>query len=52
VIDRKQVMAYGQQALAQARELGLKELMGLVLNNLCWRLGAQRRLEEVRAILS
>ncbi|MGD8806621.1 MAG: AAA family ATPase [Chloroflexota bacterium] len=49
--DSKQVVAYGEQALALARELGLKELMGLVLNNLCWPFGAQRRLEEVRAIL-
>jgi DNA-binding SARP family transcriptional activator len=49
--DSKQVVAYGEQALALARELDLKELMGLVLNNLCWPFGAQRRLEEVRAIL-
>jgi DNA-binding SARP family transcriptional activator len=49
--DSKQVVLYGEQALALARELGLKELMGLVLNNLCWPFGAQRRLEEVRAIL-
>ncbi|MEN8176661.1 MAG: hypothetical protein ABFS23_12915, partial [Pseudomonadota bacterium] len=49
--DSKQVVAYGEQALTLARELGLKELMGLVLNNLCWPFGAQRRLEEVRAIL-
>ncbi|MFN2188633.1 MAG: AAA family ATPase [Candidatus Promineifilaceae bacterium] len=49
--DSKQVVAYGEQALALARELGLKELMGLVLNNLCWPFGAQRSLDEVRAIL-
>ena len=49
--DSKQVVAYGQQALALARELGLKELMGLVLNNLCWPFGAQKQLEQAREAL-
>lgn len=44
----KQVVAYGQQALALARELELKELIGLVLNNLAWPFGAQKRLEQAR----
>jgi DNA-binding SARP family transcriptional activator/predicted ATPase len=46
--DTKQVVAYGQQALALARELGLKELTGLVLNNLAWPFGAQKKLEQAR----
>ncbi|MEJ2706234.1 MAG: AAA family ATPase [Anaerolineales bacterium] len=46
--DTKQVVAYGQQALALARELELKELMGLVLNNLAWPFGAQKKLEQAR----
>ena len=49
--DSKKVVAYGEQALALARELDLKELMGLVLNNLCWPFGSQRRIDEARAIL-
>jgi DNA-binding SARP family transcriptional activator len=50
--DSKQVVAYGQQALALARKLGLKELMGLVLNNLCWPFGAQKQLEQAREELN
>jgi len=50
--DTKQVVAYGQQALALARELGLKELTGLVLNNLAWPFGAQKHLEQARDELS
>ena len=50
--DAKQVVAYGQQALALARELGLKELTGLVLNNLAWPVGAQKKLEQAREELS
>jgi DNA-binding SARP family transcriptional activator/tetratricopeptide (TPR) repeat protein len=50
--DSKQVVAYGQQALALARDLGLKELTGLILNNLAWPFGAQKHLEEARAELS
>jgi len=46
--DTKQVVAYGQQALALARELELKELIGLVLNNLAWPFGAQKKLEQAR----
>jgi hypothetical protein len=49
--DSRQAVAYGEQALALGRELGLKELMGLVLNNLCWPIGAERPLGELRAIL-
>ena len=44
-------MGYRAQALALARELGLKELMGLVLNNLCWPFGAQKQLEQAREVL-
>jgi DNA-binding SARP family transcriptional activator/tetratricopeptide (TPR) repeat protein len=44
--DTRQVVAYGQEALALARELGLKELTGLVLNNLAWPFGAQKKLEQ------
>jgi DNA-binding SARP family transcriptional activator len=50
--DSRQVMAYGEQALALARELGLKELMGLVLNDLCWPFGAQKHLEQSRQALN
>jgi hypothetical protein len=50
--DSKQVVAYGRQALALARKLGLKELMGLVLNNLCWPFGAQKQLEQAREELN
>jgi DNA-binding SARP family transcriptional activator len=49
--DSQQAVDYGQQALALARELGLKELMGLVLNNLCWPIGAQKHIEQSRAAL-
>jgi hypothetical protein len=34
--DGQRVMAYGEQSLSIARELGLKEQMGDVLTNLCW----------------
>ena len=46
--DSKLVKAYGQQALTLARELGLKELTGLVLNNFAWPFGAQKKLEQSR----
>jgi tetratricopeptide (TPR) repeat protein len=46
--DTRQVVAYGQEALALARELCLKELTGLVLNNLAWPFGAQKQLEQAR----
>jgi tetratricopeptide (TPR) repeat protein len=46
--DSEQVVAYGQQALMMARELGLKELTGLVLNNLAWPFGAQKKLEQAQ----
>jgi DNA-binding SARP family transcriptional activator/tetratricopeptide (TPR) repeat protein len=49
--DSQQVVAYGEQALALARELGLKELMGLVLNNLCWPFGAQKQIQQAREVL-
>ena len=49
--DSQQAVAYGEQALELARELGLKELMGLVLNNLCWPFGAQKQLEQAREAL-
>jgi hypothetical protein len=45
-------MAYGQQALALARELGLKELMGRILINLCWPLIAQKQLDQAREAFS
>jgi hypothetical protein len=50
--DTRQVVAYGHEALALARELGLKELVGLVLNNLCWPFGAQKQLEQARKELA
>ena len=34
--DNNLAMSYGRQALALARELGLKELVGHILNGLCW----------------
>jgi DNA-binding SARP family transcriptional activator len=49
--DSNLVLAYGQQSLALARELGLKEQMGLVLTNLCWPYVAQRRLDSARQVL-
>ncbi len=50
--DSQQVVAYGEQALALARHLGLKELMGLVLNDLCWPFGTQKHLEQSRQALN
>jgi DNA-binding SARP family transcriptional activator/tetratricopeptide (TPR) repeat protein len=44
----QQAVAYGEQALALARQLGLKDLIGLVLNNLCWPIGAQKPLQQSR----
>jgi tetratricopeptide (TPR) repeat protein len=46
--DIQQAVAYGEQALALARQLGLKDLIGLVLNNLCWPIGAQKPLQQSR----
>jgi tetratricopeptide (TPR) repeat protein len=46
--DIQQAVDYGEQALALARQLGLKDLIGLVLNNLCWPIGAQKPLQESR----
>jgi DNA-binding SARP family transcriptional activator len=46
--DRQQAVAYGEQALGLARQLGLKDLIGLVLNNLCWPIGAQKPLQQSR----
>ena len=50
--NSQQVVAYGQQALALARESGLKELIGLVQNNLCWPVGAQKHLDQSRQALN
>ena len=50
--DSQQVAAYGQQALALARESGLKELIGLVQNNLCWPVGTQKHLDQSRQALN
>jgi tetratricopeptide (TPR) repeat protein len=46
--DIQQAVAFGEQALALARQLGLKDLIGLVLNNLCWPIGAQKPLQQSR----
>ncbi len=46
--ESRQTAAYGEGSLALARELGLKEQMGVVLNNLCWPYIAQKRLEAAR----
>jgi DNA-binding SARP family transcriptional activator/tetratricopeptide (TPR) repeat protein len=43
--DGQKVMAYGEQSLTIARQLGLKELQGNVLSNLCWPYVAQKQLE-------
>jgi DNA-binding SARP family transcriptional activator len=50
--DSNLVLAYGQQSLAIARELGLKEQMGRVLTNLCWPYVAQKRLDLARDVLN
>lgn len=49
--DIKQVMVYGQPALALARELDLKELMGRILTDLCWPFIAQKQLDKARETL-
>ena len=49
--DNNQVTAVAERALSLARELGLKELTGRILNNLCWPLIAQKRLEEAISAL-
>jgi DNA-binding SARP family transcriptional activator len=49
--DSKQVMVYGQPALVLARELGLKELVGRTLNDLCWPFVAQKQLDKARETL-
>jgi tetratricopeptide (TPR) repeat protein len=46
--DGQKVMAYGEQSLSIARELGLKELQGNVLANLCWAYFAQKQLAAAR----
>ncbi len=43
--DSRTTLAYGQQSLSLARELGLKEQMGYVLVNLCWPYMAQKQFE-------
>ncbi len=50
--DSNLVLAYGQQSLDIARELGLKEQMGRVLTNLCWPYVAQKRLDLARDVLN
>jgi hypothetical protein len=50
--DSRQVVAYGQEALALARELGLKELVAHALKNLCWPFGAQKQLAQAREELA
>lgn len=46
--DKNLIMDYGQQALALAHDLGLKELMGHILNFLCWAFFAQNQIEQAR----
>jgi DNA-binding SARP family transcriptional activator/tetratricopeptide (TPR) repeat protein len=46
--DTGQIIAYGQEALALARELDLKELIAHALINLCWPFGAQKQLKQSR----
>ncbi|MGB3715745.1 MAG: AAA family ATPase [Candidatus Promineifilaceae bacterium] len=50
--DSSQIMAYGQQTLALARELGLKELVGRTLNIICWTYVAQKQLKQARDALT
>jgi DNA-binding SARP family transcriptional activator len=42
----QQVADFGGQALALARELGLKELTGRILNSLCWSSFALNKIED------
>jgi predicted ATPase/DNA-binding SARP family transcriptional activator len=46
--DSQKVLAYGEKALAMARELGLKELEGYVLGNLAWAYSLGAQLDEAR----
>jgi DNA-binding SARP family transcriptional activator/tetratricopeptide (TPR) repeat protein len=46
--DGQQVLAYGENALVMARELGLKELEGYVLGNLSWAYQLLLRIDEAR----
>ncbi|MDX1415301.1 MAG: AAA family ATPase [Candidatus Promineifilaceae bacterium] len=50
--DNDLCMSYGRQALTLARELGLQELMGHILNGLCFPLFNMRQIEEAREALS
>lgn len=50
--DNNLGMSYGLQALALARELGLKELVGHILNGLCWPLFNMRQIKQAREALS
>ncbi len=50
--DTGQIIAYGQEALALARELGLKELIAHALKNLCWPFGAQKQLKQAKEELA
>ena len=43
--DTKQVVDFGGQALTLARDMGLKELTGRILNSLCWPSFAQNQIE-------
>jgi DNA-binding SARP family transcriptional activator/tetratricopeptide (TPR) repeat protein len=46
--DGQRVMAYGEQSLSITRQLGLKELQGNVLINLCWPYFAQKQVKAAR----
>jgi len=46
--DGQKVLAYGEKALAMARELGLKELEGYVLGNLAWAYSLRLQLNQAR----
>jgi DNA-binding SARP family transcriptional activator len=50
--DSSLIMEYGRQALALARELGLKEILGGTLNILCWPLVGQKQLERALEALT
>jgi tetratricopeptide (TPR) repeat protein len=46
--DGQRIMAYGEQSLAIARQLGLKEQVGNVLIMLCWGYFAQKQVKAAR----
>jgi DNA-binding SARP family transcriptional activator/predicted ATPase len=47
--DRQKVLDYGEQSLALARKLGLKEQMGFALTNLSWAYATQEQIAAARA---